>query len=91
MIDEKSIVAKGVFKLMPARRTGADTVTVYDNDPQNGGSPTYQFEHLRQQSDKASGKPNFSLACRLPCRFADVNAQIGRSVYRHQQAHYHRR
>lgn len=47
---------------MPARRTGADTVTVYDNDPAQGGKPTYQFEHLRQQSDKASGKPNFSLA-----------------------------
>jgi 5-methyltetrahydrofolate--homocysteine methyltransferase len=62
MIDEKLIIAKGVFKLMPARRTGADTVTVYDNDPQQGGEPTYQFEHLRQQSDKASGKPNFSLA-----------------------------
>ncbi len=62
MIDEKLIVAKGVFKLMPAKRTGADTVTVYDNSPADGGKPTYQFEHLRQQSDKASGKPNFSLA-----------------------------
>jgi len=48
MITEKSIVAKGVFKLMPARRTAADTVTVYDNDPQQNGQPTHQFEHLRQ-------------------------------------------
>ena len=62
MIDEKLIVAKGVFKLMPARRTDADTVTVYDKAPTEGGIATYQFEHLRQQSDKASGKPNFSLA-----------------------------
>ena len=62
MIDEKLIVAKGVFKLMPARRTGADTVTVYDKAPIEGSIATYQFEHLRQQSDKASGKPNFSLA-----------------------------
>lgn len=62
MIDEKLIVAKGVFKLAPARRTDADTITVYDNSPADGGKPTYQFEHLRQQSDKASGKPNFSLA-----------------------------
>ncbi|WAI88619.1 Methionine synthase [Psychrobacter sp. SC65A.3] len=61
MIDEKLIVAKGVFKLMPARRTGADTVTVYDHATE-GGAAEYQFEHLRQQSDKASGKPNFSLA-----------------------------
>ena len=62
MIDEKLIVAKGVFKLMPAKRTGADTVTVYDKAPTDGGTAEYQFEHLRQQSDKASGKPNFSLA-----------------------------
>ncbi|MDX1786817.1 MAG: vitamin B12 dependent-methionine synthase activation domain-containing protein, partial [Psychrobacter sp.] len=62
MIDEKLIVAKGVFKLMPARRTGADTVTVYDKAPTEDGTAEYQFEHLRQQSDKASGKPNFSLA-----------------------------
>ncbi|WP_416232007.1 methionine synthase [Psychrobacter sp. bablab_jr014] len=62
LIDERLISAKGVFSLMPARRTGADTVTVYDADPSQGGQPTHQFEHLRQQSDKASGKPNFSLA-----------------------------
>ncbi|GAA0309943.1 methionine synthase [Psychrobacter aestuarii] len=62
MIDERLISAKGVFSLMPARRTDADTVTVYDAEPSQGGQPTHQFEHLRQQSDKASGKPNFSLA-----------------------------
>lgn len=62
MIDDKLISAKGVFKIMPASRTGHDTVTVYDKPVSEGGQPTYQFEHLRQQSDKASGKPNYSLA-----------------------------
>ncbi len=62
MIDEKLVTAKGVFKLMPARRTGHDTLTVYDADPNAGGQPTHVFEHLRQQSDKASKKPNYSLA-----------------------------
>ena len=62
MIDEKLISAKGVFKIMPASRTGHDTVTVYDKPVSAGGQPTFQFEHLRQQSDKASGKPNYSLA-----------------------------
>nr|WP_317200835.1 methionine synthase [uncultured Psychrobacter sp.] len=62
MIDEKLIVAKGVFKLMPARRTSSDTITVYDRALEDGGQATHTFEHLRQQSDKASGKPNFSLA-----------------------------
>jgi 5-methyltetrahydrofolate--homocysteine methyltransferase len=62
MIDEKLITAKGVFKIAPAKRTGADTISVYDKSPTDGGQPTHTFEHLRQQSDKASGKPNFSLA-----------------------------
>ncbi|MGP5222094.1 methionine synthase [Psychrobacter celer] len=62
MIDEKLITAKGVFKIVPAKRTGADTISVYDKSPTDGGQPTHTFEHLRQQSDKASGKPNFSLA-----------------------------
>ncbi|MGP4789755.1 methionine synthase [Psychrobacter sp. 1Y11] len=62
MIDEKLIVAKGVFKLAPAKRTSADTISVYDKALEDGGQPTHTFEHLRQQSDKASGKPNFSLA-----------------------------
>lgn len=62
LIDDKLVTAKGVFKIMPARRTGADSITVYDKPVSEGGQPTHVFEHLRQQSDKASGKPNFSLA-----------------------------
>ncbi len=58
LIKDKSVVAKGVFKLAPAKRTAPDTVAVYDET----GSVTHSFEHLRQQSDKASGKPNYSLA-----------------------------
>ena len=62
MINDKLIRARGVFKIMPALRTGADTVSVYDKPINEGGQPTHVFEHLRQQSDKASGKPNYSLA-----------------------------
>ena len=61
-IDDKLVTPKGVFKIMPAKRTGDDTITVYDKAPSEGGQPTHVFEHLRQQSDKASGKPNYSLA-----------------------------
>ncbi|WP_227429961.1 methionine synthase [Psychrobacter sp. I-STPA6b] len=61
-INDKLVTAKAVFKIMPAQRTAPDTVTVYDKPPSEGGQPTHQFEHLRQQSDKASGKPNYSLA-----------------------------
>ncbi len=58
LIHEKLVTAKAVFKLAPAVRTGNDTVTVYDN----AGNAEFAFEHLRQQSDKASGKANYSLA-----------------------------
>jgi len=61
-MDENLVTPKGVFKIMPAKRTDHDTVTVYDKPPSEGGQPTHVFEHLRQQSDKASGKPNYSLA-----------------------------
>lgn len=57
-IDEKRVVAKAVFRLEKAQRIAPDTVAVYNqNDVE-----TYRFEHLRQQSDKVTGKPNYSLA-----------------------------
>ncbi|MDO4896378.1 MAG: methionine synthase [Moraxella sp.] len=56
LIDEKLVTAKAVVKLSPASRTGADTVTVDDD------GRVFTFEHLRQQSDKVTGKPNYSLA-----------------------------
>lgn len=58
MISEKLVIAKAVFKLSPAHRPSSDTVQVLDEQ----GNITHTFEHLRQQSDKASGKPNYSLA-----------------------------
>ena len=58
LIKEKLVTAKAVFKLSPAQRPSSDTVQVLDEQ----GNITHTFEHLRQQSDKASGKPNYSLA-----------------------------
>lgn len=58
LIKEKLVTAKAVFKLSPAQRPSSDTVQVLDDQ----GHVTHTFEHLRQQSDKASGKPNYSLA-----------------------------
>ncbi|MDE2422139.1 MAG: methionine synthase [Gammaproteobacteria bacterium] len=59
IIDNKRFDARAVFGLYPAQRTGADTVSVFD---EKGQSITHTFEHLRQQSDKVTGKPNLSLA-----------------------------
>lgn len=57
-IDEKLVTAKAVIRLDRACRIAPDTVAVYDEQ----GNEAYHFEHLRQQSDKVTGKPNYSLA-----------------------------
>ncbi len=59
IIENKRFDARAVFGLYPAQRTGADTVSVFD---EVGQKVTHTFEHIRQQSDKVTGKPNLSLA-----------------------------
>ncbi|MBU3846429.1 MAG: methionine synthase [Candidatus Acinetobacter avistercoris] len=58
IIENKRYDARATFSLYPANRTGADTVSVSDE----AGQVTHTFEHLRQQSDKVTGKSNYSLA-----------------------------
>lgn len=58
IIENQRFDARAVFGIHPAKRTGKDTVSVYDE----AGNVTHSFEHLRQQSDKVTGKPNLSLA-----------------------------
>lgn len=58
IIENNRFDACAVFGIHPAKRTGKDTVSVYDE----AGNVTHRFEHLRQQSDKVTGKPNLSLA-----------------------------
>ncbi|WP_336937383.1 methionine synthase [Acinetobacter modestus] len=59
IIENNRFDARAVFGLYPAQRTGADTVSVFD---ESGQKVTHTFEHIRQQSDKVTGKPNLSLA-----------------------------
>ena len=59
IIESNRFDARAVFGLYPAQRTGADSVSVFD---EAGQTVTHTFEHLRQQSDKVTGKPNLSLA-----------------------------
>ncbi|MDQ8953236.1 methionine synthase [Acinetobacter rudis] len=60
IIENKRFDARAVFTIQPAARTGHDTVSVYADPSRN--HITHHFEHLRQQSDKVTGKPNLSLA-----------------------------
>ncbi|KAA8735341.1 methionine synthase [Acinetobacter qingfengensis] len=58
IIENQRFDARAVFGIFPAKRTDADTVTAYDEN----GNITHTFQHIRQQSDKVTGKPNLSLA-----------------------------
>ena len=58
VINEKWLTAKGVIGFWETRRIGADTITLLDDN----GNELTKLEFLRQQSKKAAGQPNFSLA-----------------------------
>ncbi|MES2918883.1 MAG: methionine synthase [Pseudomonadota bacterium] len=60
IIREKKLRAHGVIGLWPAARQGHDDTVVYADDSR--GEVLATLHHLRQQSDKVSGKPNYSLA-----------------------------
>ena len=58
IIENKRFDARAVFSIYPANRSAADSVEVYDES----GATMHTFHHIRQQSDKVTGKPNLSLA-----------------------------
>src|SRR5450432_3142364 len=59
IIDEKWLNPRGVIGIWPANATADDTVTIAPAEP--GGIPE-PLEFLRQQSKKAAGQTNISLA-----------------------------
>ncbi|AMW78150.1 methionine synthase [Acinetobacter sp. TGL-Y2] len=74
VIENKRFDARAVFGLYPAKRTGADTVQVLD---ESGQTVTHTFEHIRQQSDKVTGKPNLSLADYIAPADANLEDYLG--------------
>ena len=60
LLDEKLISANAVIGLWPAARVGGDDIEVYADETRETVIAT--LHHVRQQSDKVSGKPNYSLA-----------------------------
>jgi 5-methyltetrahydrofolate--homocysteine methyltransferase len=58
LIDEKLIKARALFGFWPANQVQDDDIEVYGED----GQPLARLHHLRQQTIKPDGKPNFSLA-----------------------------
>ncbi|HEX4870034.1 MAG TPA: methionine synthase, partial [Moraxellaceae bacterium] len=60
IVREKKLRAHGVIGLWPAARRGHDDTVVFRDESRTEVVAT--LHHLRQQSDKVSGKPNYSLA-----------------------------
>ncbi len=59
IVSEGSIKARAVVGFFPCKSNGADSVIVLDPD---SGSEIHRLHFLRQQSKKAAGLPNLSLA-----------------------------
>ncbi len=60
LIGEKLLTANGVIGFWPAAQVNDDDVEVYADESRQ--TVIHTLHHLRQQSDKVSGKPNYSLA-----------------------------
>ena len=60
LVSQNKLDARAVFAIYPAAQVNSDDLEVYADESRS--SVTHIFHHLRQQSDKVTGKPNLSLA-----------------------------
>ena len=75
IIDQKLLKAKAVIGFWPANTTKHDEVTVYSDASKS--KPLLTLNHLRQQTDKATGTPNLSLADFIAPADTDLNDFVG--------------
>ncbi|MFJ2983566.1 MULTISPECIES: methionine synthase [unclassified Pseudomonas] len=73
LIDEKLISARAVFGFWPANQVADDDIEVYGDN----GQPLATLHHLRQQTIKPDGKPNFSLADFVAPKGSGVTDYVG--------------
>jgi len=73
LIDEKLIKARAVFGFWPANQVDDDDLEVYGD----GGQPLAKLHHLRQQTIKPDGKPNYSLADFVAPKDSGVQDYVG--------------
>jgi 5-methyltetrahydrofolate--homocysteine methyltransferase len=73
LIDEKLISARATFGFWPANQVQDDDLEVYGAD----GQPIAMLHHLRQQTIKPDGKPNFSLADFVAPKDSGITDYIG--------------
>ena len=73
LIDEKLIRAKAIFGFWPANQVDHDDIELYDEQ----GQPISRLFHLRQQTVKTDGKPNFCLADFVAPKDSGVTDYVG--------------
>ncbi|WP_043201997.1 methionine synthase [Pseudomonas putida] len=73
LIDEKLISARAVFGFWPANQVADDDIEVYGED----GQALATLHHLRQQTIKPDGKPNWSLADFVAPKASGVTDYVG--------------
>lgn len=73
LIDEKLIKARAVFGFWPANQIDEDDIEVFAEN----GEHLATLHHLRQQTVKTDGKPNFSLADFVAPKDSGVTDYIG--------------
>ena len=73
LIDEKLISARAVFGFWPANQVADDDIEVYGED----GQALATLHHLRQQTIKPDGKPNWSLADFVAPKATGVTDYVG--------------
>ncbi|MFV8817287.1 methionine synthase [Haliea sp. E17] len=60
IVEEKWLTARAVIGFWPAQRLGSDDIQLFADESRN--SELAVLHHLRQQTEKADGKPNLCLA-----------------------------
>ena len=73
LIDEKLISARAVFGFWPANQVQDDDLEVYGDS----GEKLATLHHLRQQTIKPDGKPNYSLADFVAPKDSGVTDYVG--------------
>jgi len=75
IIDEKLLTARAVFGLFPANSVGDDDIELYSDEGRHG--ELMVLHHLRQQTRRPPGQPNFCLADFIAPRESGVADYMG--------------
>lgn len=75
IVTNNALRARGIFGLFPANAIEHDDIVIYTNDKRE--MPLMRLHGLRQQQQKPTGQPNYSLADFLAPSNSDVTDYMG--------------